>query len=163
MFIYLTSSTIKTWLMFAFVCDSDFTILSFPSGLTRTSVFSLSGVVACSSVSARSVVGAIIQILVAKQTTPSRMAITFPWFGAWALLTAWVALAFVAKSSCPTITTSVRWKKIKELRFAGWHLPIYFSVDMSADKLKILMHCFISWYTVLFLCNTCYSFILPNT
>ena len=109
---YLTSTTIDTKVVRTLIGDSDFTIFSSPSWRTRTSVWSLSSVETSGSILACGwVVGAIIQILVAKKATPAFFAMTSPRLIASTMLASWIFHAFVARFSSPAISTSVRKKK----------------------------------------------------
>ena len=92
--------------MRALVGDSDFAIFTSPSWRTRTSVRSLSSIEASGSIlTCGGVIGTIIQILVAKKTTPTFLAVTFPGFITGSMLAPWVSDAISAKSTFPTITT----------------------------------------------------------
>lgn len=69
----------------------------------------MAGVVACAPVSAGAMVGAIIQILIAKQATPALLADAIPGLGAGAVHAARMPLALVAELAHPArMTTEIK-------------------------------------------------------
>lgn len=91
-----------------------FAIGSLEPSFTVAGVRPQSGVVASPAVLARLVVGAIIEILVAEQTTPTFVADALPLLLACPVQTSGIPFALVAQLSCPTPVTSAK-KKTKEI------------------------------------------------
>lgn len=84
------------------VADSRFAVGSGVTGRALASVRALSGVEASASVLAWFVVGAKVQILIAKQTTPAFVADTLPRLFAGSVHTSRVRFAFIAQRTLPS-------------------------------------------------------------
>jgi len=63
------------------------------------------------------VVGAVVQVLVAKHTTPSFFAQTLPWFLAITVHATRIYLTLVASGSCPARVTSAEEERKKNTSF----------------------------------------------
>ncbi len=90
-------------------------LITVNAGITRRTtarVRSLAGIETGTAVSARLVIGTVIQVLIAEQATPAFDAQTFPRFLALAVQTARVLFAFVAQATFPSAVTSVTRQKM---------------------------------------------------
>ena len=90
----------------AFVSDTRLAIGSSPARWATARVRTLAGIEARRSVLARFVVGTVVEILVAEQSTPTLIAVTLVRFGARSVFAARVSNAFVAISSGPARSAS---------------------------------------------------------
>ena len=104
----LASTTIDTKVVRALIGDPDFAVGTSPSRRARTSVRSLTGVEASSSILARPVVGTVVQVLVTEKATPAFLTMASPGLIASSMLASWVSDAFIAIGACPTISASER-------------------------------------------------------
>ena len=91
--------------MRAFIGHPAFTVCASVARWAAAGIRPLSSVEAGGSIAARFVVGAVVQVLVAEETTPAIVAVALPGVLAGAVLASRVSNALVAKRTGPTITT----------------------------------------------------------
>lgn len=89
------------------VRDQDLAVGAHESGLAVASVRALSGVEADALVLARLVIRAVVQVLVAEQSSPSLVALALPGFLAGSVYASRVRLAFCAQRSLPAVVATV--------------------------------------------------------
>lgn len=89
------------------VRDGNLAVGACESGFALACVRSLACVEAGASVLAGLVVGAVVQVLVAEQTTPALVALALPRLFAGSVHASWVSFAFCAQSSLPSGVASV--------------------------------------------------------
>ena len=79
------------------------------------------------------VVGAVVQVLIAPQATPSGIAFALPRFGAGSVLASWIAFTFVTFISGPSRATSSRGNK-KEIHIEDF---LVFVIGLSLKKTEL--------------------------
>ena len=123
----LASTSIGTQVVGTLIGDPDFAVGTSPSRRARTSVGSLTSVEASSSILARPVVGAVVQVLVTEKATPAFLTMASPGLVASTVLASWVSDAFITIGACPTISASERKerKKVRIIKMGG-KLAIFF-------------------------------------
>ena len=99
--------------MGALVLDAILAISAREPGRAGASVGSLASVQASGSVEAGAVVGAVVEVLVAKQASPSSLAVALVRLVAAAVLASWIKLALVAILASPSGATSSGGKERK--------------------------------------------------
>ena len=99
---YLTSSSIKTRLVRAFIGHPAFTVCASVARWAAAGIRPLSSVEAGGSIAARFVVGAVVQVLVAEETTPTFVAVALPRLLARTVKAARVTDALIAQLALPT-------------------------------------------------------------
>ena len=109
----MTSSSIKTRLVRAFIGHPALTVCASVPRWAAAGIRPLSSVEAGGSIAAGFVVGAIVQVLVAEETTPAIVAVALPGVLARTMLASGVPNALVAKRTGPTITTPETEKRQK--------------------------------------------------
>ena len=107
----LASTSIGAQVVGAFIGDADLAVGSGPSRRTGTSVRTLAGVEASGSIVAGLVIGAVVQVLVAKKTAPAFFAVASPRFITGSMLASRVSDTIVAEGSLPTIPAPLKREK----------------------------------------------------
>lgn len=94
------------------------TIVATEAWCTHAGVESLTGVEAGAAVLAGAMVGAVVKILIAEQTSPALVADAVPWLVAGAVHAARIKCTLIAQRSLPAILTAAsRSNKIKTISF----------------------------------------------
>lgn len=107
----LASTSIGAQVVGAFIGDADLAVGSGPSRRTGTSVRTLAGVEASGAIVAGLVIGAVVQVLVAKKTAPAFFAVASPRFITGSMLASRVSDTIVAEGSLPTIPAPLKREK----------------------------------------------------
>ncbi len=117
--ISLTCTSIDTRLVRTFIADPGLTVGASVSRRATASVGSLSSVPASGSIETRLVIGAVVEILIAEQSTPTIIASALEGLFTRAVDAAWVANAQVTELASPTGFTSekMKGKKLKYCPF----------------------------------------------
>lgn len=108
------SSSVQAWFHRA-VLHARFTFVAHESWRAFACERSMAGIEAGSTILARTMSCAVVQILVTEKTTPAFFATAFPWFLTVAMITAWVGFAFVTVCSFPPWLASMWDKQFNEV------------------------------------------------
>lgn len=93
------------------------TIVATEAWCTHTGVESLAGVEAGAAILAGAMVGAVVKILIAEQTSPALVADAVPWLVAGAVHAARIKCTLIAQRSLPAILTAASRLKRKTISF----------------------------------------------